>query len=234
MATVKYTIVSGDAPFVAQLYPSQIPVNNHAAIGTFQFDNVSNGGYTLIITDSNGCSFQQEVIVDPNVSTTTTTGIPGSSIVVGQTNDENLIFNVDGTNRDSHYEGYPNPNTSTVYLWLKTSDGAPLTVQKVLNYTLAAESTSTFLFNGLSDEIHAEVLQTLTGPATTITGQLILKAGFIETFFQYTYVKNPTIPNYQIDLNSNINFLYTDIPLTDGLNIYGVTYIDGDNVIMKF
>jgi len=234
MGTVRYTIVSGAAPFVAEITPSLVPDNLHVAVGTYEFNDVPNGGYALIITDSNGCVFEQEITVDPFVTTTTTTAPPGNSIVVGNTQDESLIFNINGTNRDSHYEGYPNPTTMTLYLWLKTLNGAPLTAQRVLNYSFVATSASTFTFNTLSDQVHAEVIPSTYGPATAINGQLILKAGFIETFFQYSYVKNPAIPNYQIDLNSTGDWLYTGIPLTGGTNIYGVTYIDRDNVIMKF
>ena len=233
MATVRYTIVNGATPFTAELTPSFIPVNIHLHTGTFLFGNVPDGSYTLRITDSNGCVFEQEINVDPFVTTTTTTQAPGNSIVVGQAQDESLIFNVQGTNRDSHYDGYPNPNTSTLYLWLKTLNGAPLTTQRVVNYSIVAASASTFQFNTLSDQFHAEVIGAV-GPSEAISGQLLLKIGFIETFFQYTYVKNPLNPDYQIDLNSTGDWLYTGIPLTGGTNIYGVTYIDRDNAIMKF
>jgi hypothetical protein len=233
MATVRYTIVSGAAPFTAELTPSLVPENIHATTGTYQFNNVPNGGYNLVITDSNGCVYQQELNIDPLVTTTTTTVAPGNSIVVGQAQDESLIFSVQGTNRDSHYDGYPNPNTSVLYLWLKTLNGAPLTTQRVVNYSIVAASASTFAFNTLSDQFHAEVIGAV-GPSEAISGQLLLKVGFIETFFQYTYVKNPGNPNYQIDLNSTGDWLYTGVPLTGGTNTYGITYIDRDNVIMKF
>lgn len=234
MATVKYNIVNGAGPFIAELTPSLIPENIHITTGTYEFQNVPNGGYTLIITDSNGCAFEQEITVDPLVTTTTTTLAPGNSIVVGNAQDESLIFNVNGTNRDSHYDGYPNPNTSILYMWLKTLDGAPLTTEKILNYTITADSGSTFIFNAFSDEIHTNIIQNSTGPATSISGQLYLKSGFIETYFQYTYTKNPVNPNFQIDLDSSTNWLYTGIPLTGGTNIYGITYIDRDNVKMNF
>jgi hypothetical protein len=234
MATVRYTIVSGAAPFTAELTPSLIPDNVHVLPGTYQFINVPNGGYTLVVTDSNGCEFRQIINVDPLVTTTTTTQAPGNSIVVGNTQDEGQIFNVNATNTDAHYEGYPDPNTVTLYLWLKTLNGVPLTAQRVVNYTIAASGASIFVFSALSDEIHAEVIQGTSGPSAVITGQLILKTGFIETFFKYTYVKNPSDPNFRIDLNSTGDWLYTSIPLTSGLNVYGVTYIDRDNVIMNF
>jgi len=234
MATVKYNIVSGIGPFIAELTPSLIPENIHITAGTYEFQNVPDGGYTIIVSDSNGCVFEQEITVDPFVTTTTTTLAPGDSIIIGNSQDETLIFNVNGTNRDSHYDGYPNPNTSILYLWLKTFNGAPITTGKVLNYTITAESGSTFSFNALSDEIHTNIVQNTIGPATSISGQLYLKSGFIETYFQYTYTKNPSNPNFQIDLDSAANWIYTSIPLTGGTNIYGVSYIDRDNVIMNF
>jgi len=263
MSTIKYTIVSGVAPFTAELTPSLIPVNVHDAIGAYEFDDVPNGFYTLIITDSNGCSFQQELTVDPLVTTTTTTQTPTSSIVIGNTQDENLIFNVNGTNINNHYCGYPNQNISTLYLWLKTLDNAPLTSQKVVNYSINSINVcgccsctcccscsccscgccssccscniTTFKFNSLSDEIHTNIVENVVGPSPSIGGQLILKPGFIETYFQYTYDKNPSMSDFQINLNSNEDWLDTNVPLTTcGINQYGITYIDRNNSIMNF
>jgi hypothetical protein len=234
MAIVSYNILGGAAPFTAELTPSLIPVNTHMTTGTFEFVDVPNGSYTLIIKDSNDCIFEQQITVDPLVTTTTTTALQGSSIVIGNTQDESLIFNVNGTNRDAHYEGFPNPNTSIIYLWLKTLDGSPLTYNRVVNYTFTANSGSTFKFNSLSDEIHVDVIQSVVGPATAINGQLYLKAGFIETYFEYVYNKNTVTPNFQIDLNSTGNWLYKNVPLTGGTNVYGVTYVDDDNIIMNF
>ena len=194
MGTVEYTIVSGAAPFTAELIPSLIPINNHNVVGTYSFIDVPDGGYALIITDSNGCTFQQEITVDPLIATTTTTIIEENSIVVGNTQDESLIFSIQGTNRDSHYDGYPNPNTLILYLWFKTLNGAPLTEQKIINYSFTSVNESTFLFNELSDQMHAEVIQIIPGIASAISGQIILKVGFIETYFKYVYVKNPIIP----------------------------------------
>jgi hypothetical protein len=230
MAVVKYTIVSGAAPFTAVLTPSSISANTHTTIGTFQFNDVPNGNYALMVTDSNGCIFQQEITLDPLVSTTTTTVAPGNSIVIGQTNDPSLIFNINGTNRTSHYDA----STTTLYMWLKTLDGKPLTQQKVINYSFTTTDGSTFLFNTLSDQRHAEVIQIVPGPLTVINGQIILKIGFIETFFQYTYIENIITPSYQIELNSTGDWLYIGVPLVDSINIYGITYIDRDNVIMNF
>jgi hypothetical protein len=234
MATVVYTIVSGAAPFVAELTPSFIPNNFHDVPGTYEFDDVPNGGYSVIVTDSNGCQFEQQITVDPFSTTTTTTVLPGSAIVIGNTQDQSLIFNVQGTNRSTHYSGYPNPTTSSLYMWLKTNDGAPLTIQRVVNYSIQASGNSTFVFDSVSDEIHTGVVQGASGPATQITGQLVLHPGFIETYFKYIYVQDPFLPNFEINLSSTGNWLNPDIPLVDVVNIYGVTYVDNDNAIMDF
>jgi len=53
MAIITYNIISGVAPFIAELNPSLVPVNTHVSTGTYQFSDVPNGGYTLIIKDSN-------------------------------------------------------------------------------------------------------------------------------------------------------------------------------------
>lgn len=234
MATVKYTIVSGVAPFIAELTPSLVPVNTHTSVGTYEFVDVPNGSYELKIVDSNGCEYIQEITVNPFVTTTTTTTQSNDSIIVGNSQDETLIFNIDATNRNSHYSGYPDENVVDLYLWLKTTDGAPLTTIKALNYSIRGNVGNTFSFLELSDQIHSEVIENATGFAQLINGQLILKEGFIETFFKYTYRKNSTDPDYEINLSSLVNWLNTDIPLVDGTNQYGVTYVDNDNIIMKF
>lgn len=236
MATISYRITSKNeqyaAPFVAELIPSSIPVNIHNTTGTYQFINVPNGVFTLTITDSNGCVFSQDLNIDPNVTTTTTTQAPKNSIIIGNTQDQTLIFNVNGTNRNTHYTGFPNVNVSTLFLWLKTLDGTPLTVQKVINYSIASVNSNVFQFNALSDEIHTNIVPSISTPS--LDGQLILKIGFIETYFMYTYIKNPVLPNFQINLNTTTDLFYTNIPLTGGTNQYGVTHIDRQNIIMNF
>jgi hypothetical protein len=233
MASVKYTIVNGGVPFKVELIPSSIPANMHNSVGQFEFLNVPNGSYVLTITDGNECVFEEQITVDPSVTTTTTTQIPSNSIVVGQTNDTNVIFNEDGTNRDSHYSGYPDVNTSTIYLWFKTYDGFPITNQKTLQYSLIGDSGTTFSFNSLSDEIHCEVIENINN-APSISGNIILKSGFIETYFEYTYMKNPLIPDYTINLTTIENIFYNGLELTGGTNQYGITYNTNNNIIMKF
>jgi len=231
-ATISYTIVSGAAPFIAELMPSNISANIHNTAGTYYFINVPNGVFTLTITDSNGCVFSQDLTIDPSVTTTTTTQAPRSSIIIGNTDDQTLIFNPNGTNRNTHYTGFPNPNSVTLFLWLKTLDGTPLNIQKVINYSIAAVNGNVFQFNSLSDEIHANIVPSITVPS--LGGQLILNVGFIETYFMYTYIKNPASPNFQINLNTTSDLFYTNISLTGGTNQYGVTHIDRQNIIMQF
>ena len=234
MATIKYNIVSGAMPMIAELIPSILPINTHNAIGTYEFDNVPNGVYLLSITDSNGCQFQEEIIVDPYTTTTTTTSMPEDALIVGNAQDEMLIFNVNGTNRSSHYNGYPDPNISTLYLWFKTFDGSPITVGKLVNYNISSTSGSTFIFNGLSDNSHAEIIQNIAGVSSTINGQLYFKPGFIETYFQYTYNANDVTPDYIISLASSNNTFYDNLPLVDGVNAYGVTINTNTSVTMNF
>jgi len=238
MATVEYTIISGEAPFTAELTPSLVPVNIHTIPGTYNFINVPDGGYTLSITDSNGCIYQKELNINQFVSTTTTTIIPGSSIVVGNVQDESLIFNIKGTNNFNHYGENSIDTVFTLYLWLKTLDGLPLTTQKTINYKIIATtgltSGSTFVFNSLSDWIHTNVVEITSGPSKAINGQIVLNVGFIETYFMYTYNKYLTVPDFKITLDSPLDWLYTNIPLIEGLLKYGVTYIDTKNIILNY
>jgi hypothetical protein len=319
MATVIYTIAGGVAPFTVELTPSLIPINTHLSIGTFSFTNVENGDYTLVITDSNECVYEYQLTVDPFVTTTTTTVIPGNNIIVGQIQDPILIFNPNSTNRSNHYFGDTLTDTNiTLYLWFKTLDGKPLTSSKTINYSINAigeilntsttgatigsgytdnfidnsylgvtllttgitgvsfnglikissteyegisyaftamtitgtsgtvyviptqytglsyNANSKFTYLGVSDEIHTEVTELISGAATTIYGNIKFKKDFIETYFKYKYQKDLFLPDFQIDLNASTLWLSPNIPIVDGTKIYGVNYIDRDNVIMKF
>lgn len=234
MGNISYTILSGATPITVELTPSSIPNNIHNSLGTYNFTNVPNGTYNLKIIDSNDCIYEQELIVNPLVTTTTTTLAEGDWMVVGQTNDVNLIFVNNSTNRNDHYSGYPNPNINDLYLWFKTLNGEPLTTQKTINYSIIGNSGTTFTFIELSDGVHTNVVETISGPSSLLTGNLIFKQGFIETYFKYTYIKNPTNPNYSIDLNAPQNWLSLDIPITGGTDQYGITYVDNDNIIMDF
>jgi len=234
MSTIKYNIISGESPFTSELTPSLIPVNTHLNVGNYEFLDVPNGSYTLIIKDSNNCIFEKELTVDPFVTTTTTTTLQSDSIIVGQVQDEILIFNTNATNISTKYEGYPDENIIILYLWLRTYDGSPIITSKIIDYTINGTSGNSFSFVSLSDQTHAEVIQSIGGPSESISGQLVLKSGFIETFFQYIYIKDYSIPDLNINLSSNENWLYQNIPIVNNINQYGVTYINGDNVIMKF
>lgn len=110
MATIKYKIVGGTPNYTVTLTPSSIPARVHTHAGEFIISNVPNGTYTLSIHDANLCIFNQVIVVNPSVTTTTTTFTPLQQITVGQAQDPILIFNQAGTNVNSPYIGYPDPN----------------------------------------------------------------------------------------------------------------------------
>ena len=234
MGNISYTIISGIPPFKAELVSSSIPINTHNTVGTFEFNNVPDGGYTLKISDSNDCLFEKDIIVNPYVSTTTTTLPMNNSLIIGNTQDITLIFDINGTNRNTHYVGYPTPDDTILYLWFKTTDGKPLINDITINYSIFSEGTSKFKFIYLSDEINCNVIENTIGLSTNINGQILFKSGFIETFFSYQYVIDEMNPNYQIYLNNVASWLNKTVPIVDDINIYGITYIDDDNSIMKF
>jgi len=234
MGNIQYTIISGATPITVELTPSSISPNIHNVLGTYNFIDVPNGTYNFIVTDSNNCIYEQELTVNPFITTTTTTLPQGDWMYVGQTDDINLIFVDNSTNRDDHYNGYPDPNTIDLYLWFKTLNGEPLITQKIINYSIIGNSGTTFTFIELSDQVHTELAENISGPSPIITGNIIFKQGFIETFFKYSYIKNTINPDYTIDLNAPQNWLLLDIPITGGTNQYGVTYVDNDNIILKF
>jgi hypothetical protein len=241
-ATIFYTVTNGAMPVTVELTPSFIPANVHTETGTYSFINVEDGEYTLIFTDSNGCVYEKEIIVNPFVTTTTTTVVPGDRMIVGQSQDTLLIFNEDATNRSEHYFGDTPVDTNIIlYLWFKTLNGEPLTSNKTVLYSITAinpvtgvTGSSQFTYLDVSDQIHAEVIESMSGPSKTIAGTISFQAGFIETYFKYRYQKDLVIPDYQIDLNAYANWLDPNILLTGGTNTYGVVYVDGDNMILKF
>jgi hypothetical protein len=247
MGNIKYTIVSGAAPFVAELVPEIVEPNIHNAVGTYEFVNIPNGTYKLTITDSNNCAYSEWITVNPNITTTTTTKAPnGDSIVVGQVQDSLLIFDENSTNRSSHYIGYPDENIVELYLWFKTLDGKPLTSTKILNFSISGNIGTTISFNLssgqlLSDEINTEIYNLNGSGTAVINGQLILKKNFIETYVKYTFIKNPSNQDLFIKIEGSIGDLYNKLDLTDEIYTpYGVESIIEDlnngliDINMKF
>jgi hypothetical protein len=243
---LNFNITGGLAPYEVELVGSGIPKQTFDSSGYKSIADVPNGVYMLNITDSNLCVFEQEIFVDPFVTTTTTTQTPGNSIVIGNVQDSFLIFNPEGTNRNSEFTGFPDPNIVTLFLWFKTFDGVPLDEQVSFNYTINApeiyeDGGSLFIFNLLSDQIHAEVIESISGPTPNLTGTILLKPGFIETYFQYTYLKGAVDPDFFIDITSpayayGTNLIYTGVPTRDDA---GTTYgvfdpVEGNRIIITY
>ena len=235
MPNINFNIVSGTAPFEVELIGSSIPALSFNSTGQQSITDVPNGVYALRITDANGCLYEKEMIVDPNVTTTTTTTIPGNSIVVGHAQDPLLIFNPDGTNRNGDFSGYPDPDIVTLYLWFKTFNGKPLAGDRVLTYNIDANDGSEFEFNKLSDQIHTEVIEDASGPADPISGSIILRAGFIESFFEYTYYRGNVNKRFQIDIQSPLGELYPNSETNgDAGTTYGITSINTGQIILDY
>lgn len=233
MAIVSFNIVSGVLPVVAQLSGSTVPDQINNTYGVHAFTNVEWGTYTLILTDANGCRFEKEITVNPAVTTTTTTIIPGSSIVIGNTQDPITIFNPDATNRTSGYSGYPDPDIVSLFLWFKTLDGMPLSSDKTLSYTIQGRVSpyiSTFEFVELSDQLHAEVFESSLGPTSPLQGTIVLKAGFIETFFNYIYYKNID-SLFTIEVGSVTNNIYPNLSLTTN---QGIQELSSNRILMQY
>ena len=235
MAVVSYNIASGLAPFTAKLLGSSLPENIHNSIGTYQFDNVPNGVYTLQIVDANNCIFEKEITVDPSVTTTTTTIIENDLLVVGNVQDTLVIFNPDATNRSSSYQGFPDPLYVELYLWLKTLNGAPLETQKEFSYdiTINSSSGSTLELVEYSDQIHSNIIRGSSGPLANINGDIELYPGFIEGYFKYV-VDRGADDRFIIDLITTNNIFYPNLEITGGTKIYGVTTAEKNRVVMQF
>jgi hypothetical protein len=232
MANITYNIVSGIPPFTAQLVPSSIPINFHNSIGEYQFSDVLDGVYLLDVFDSNGCEFTKTITVDSK--TLANEPLP-DSLTIGNTDDIYQIFNELAINRISHYSGYPNENYVELYIWIKTYNGEPLSSECNLNYTISESLTSnnTFEFDSVSDEIHAEVVETIVGPLSTISGNITLNVGFIETYFKYIYIKDSLSPDFTINIISSKDNIDNSLPLAIN-NTYGIWYSNLNNIIMKF
>lgn len=237
MAIVSYNIVSGVLPVVAQLSGSSVPDQTINSFGVHAFSDVEWGIYTLILTDANNCVFEREITVNPAVTTTTTTVQPGSSIVIGNTQDPITIFNPDATNRSSEYSGFPDPNVASLYVWFKTLDGTPLVTDTTFTYIIegpVSPYVSTFEFLTLTDQIHAEVFETSFGPISPLQGSIVLKAGFIETAFNYIYYKN-TDSSFRIDIGAVNNDIYTGIPIMNPpATNRGVDIVESDRIILDY
>lgn len=237
MAIVQYTISNGIPNFVVELSPSiDIPNNIHSEVGTYQFNDVPDGDYELIIIDGNNCVYNQSITVNQLVSTTTTTVIPNNSIIVGNTDDIMLIFNENATNRTDHYVGYLNDNQVTLYLWLKTRNGAPLGVNKEINYTItsAYSTDSTINYVDHNNKNNVFITEDNNDDDSVIGGQIILEPGFIETYLMYNIVNVSATPEFQITLDSSIEVFDTTISPINDVQIYGITSIDDKNLIMNF
>lgn len=235
MTSIKYTITSGTAPFTAKLIGTSIPDNVHQAIGTYQFNNILNGTYSLSITDSNGCNSTTTVVVNPAIPIPQPPVTPINELIVGNANGELIVFNTDATNTTTHYDTYP-ANETPLCLWFKTSNGLSLTAQKVINYEINTGSVPGNLFKYLSrfDTTYVDIIETIAGPLGLISGQIILKPGFIEGGMMYNYAKNIASPDFNIILYSASAPFKTDIPIAETPYIYGISDIDTHNVIFKY
>lgn len=237
MNTIEYSIVEGSSPFVVELVDCDKPIEKVYTLGTHYFYKVPDGLYVLKITDSNGCIYENQITVNPTISTTTTTVVPGDFISVGNTQDIASIFSNVATNRDSQYTGYPDPNAAVLYLWFKTSDGKPLVNNKTFQYTICAdvENLTSFDFVSLSDEINVDIIETIAGPSESISGNITLKTNFIESLFQYKYSKGVGDPSFKI-LMESINPMFDVNVVTTGVDgkLYGISSLNTKQVNFNY
>ena len=238
MATIKYTIVGGTPNYTATLRAVHFYlINTHTVGGTYQFNNVPNDTYLLSVNDANECMYEQTLTVNPLVTTTTTTLLPDDALIVGNAQDQILIFDPSVTNTDNPFVGNPDPNTIPLYLWFQTKNGKPLTTSKQISYTILSGVIGTeFTYTGVSDDVYATVVQTSAGPTSNLTGKITFGVGFIETYFAYTFKKLFSPANYGISLTAPSNVFDPDIPTinTPPTYLYGVNIISPTGVNMIF
>lgn len=235
---INFNIISGVSPFKAELIGSLKPDQTFITTGEYSFNDVDNGVYILKISDANGCMFEKEIIVDPSITTTTTTKMPEDMIVIGQAQDPLLVFNPIATNKNGDYVGYPDSDIVTLYLWFKTLNGEPLDSPQTFSYSIEVSGDtgdSTFKFNTLSDQIHAEVQENITGPNDSILGDIIFRKGFIETFFEYTYYRGSTNKRYDINIQSPVNKVYPNLKTKDEAGTtFGISNISSNEIILNY
>ncbi|GAH10025.1 unnamed protein product, partial [marine sediment metagenome] len=68
-----------------------------------------------------------------------------------------------------------------------------------------------------------------------LQGSIVLKSGFIETFFNYIYYKSPTLPVFEVRISGTNNNIYTDLStkFADG-KAYGIITINDNNIVMQY
>lgn len=238
MPIVNLNLVSGVPPFKVELIGSDIEPQYYYTFGIHSIDDVPEGVYILNIKDANECEYEQELIVNPAITTTTTTVLPGDSIIVGHSQDPLTIFNPNATNRNSQYNGYPDPDVVNLFLWFKTKNGALNPSLKTISYSINSSggtAESIFSFDSVSDEVHTDVQESTFGTTAPLNGNLILKKNFIETYFQYICNKAGADTRFQITLNSTVDLFDTNI-LTrqEQGKTYGINYIDRRQIKLNY
>ena len=238
MSSINFTIASGEAPFKCELIGSDKPIETYNEIGSYTIHDVGNDFYTLQITDSNGCVFVKDVLVDPSTTTSSTTSKPNNKIVIGVAQDPTLIFNPDASNRNSEFTGFPDANIVTLYLWLKTVDGKPLDNNMTFSYEIKSPNVvdnSTFEYIDVSDQIHLDVQETTFGPTATLKGDMILKTNFIESFFEFKYNKGSSNQRFTITLGTTNYSINVEIPIMiDVGTTYGVHTLEIGTIIFEY
>lgn len=91
---IRYQIETGVAPFTATIFPADAPNQYPESLGTYSFDNLSDGAYTLTVTDANGC-FSVNNVPSIEVTTTTTTS-GGFSDILNLYNDYGVMSEQSG------------------------------------------------------------------------------------------------------------------------------------------
>ena len=232
--TIEYTINSGTPNFTARLDPEVLEPNVHTEFGTYSFENVPNGTYTLIVTDSNGCTFEKQLVVNPLITTTITTQPATNSLIVGCTQTTLVIFNEETTNTDIAQ----NLNTNT-YLWFKTTDSNVLNKTLTIDYTISGTSNNhNFNFINVSDQLNFIVNEN-NDSGNVINGEIILLPSFNESYFLYQFsVSDPSADNYEIILTStdpNVFNISIDTKTSSG-TIYdsGIDILEKDRVVFTY
>lgn len=138
-STITVTTVGGNAPFVYEIIaPSGQAVNNG---NNATFTNLSAGTYTFLVTDSNGCSYQENYTIYPITPISVVGVLVANVVCLGDSNGA-VTFTVNSSNPYNY--SIVNGSGTTVASVSNTSvTTIPLTGLPASTYTITVTDTTT-------------------------------------------------------------------------------------------
>ncbi len=154
-SNVTATITGGTAPYTAQI-TSPSTINATSVSGNVAtFNNLAVGSYTFVVTDANGCTYQENFTINP-IPLINVTGNLVSNVVCFGTSTGAVTFNVS--------------NSSTTYSYT-INGGTPVTNQtnSTINLNNLAAGNYTIVVTDTNTNCQSTASVTVAQPATALT-----------------------------------------------------------------